>query len=107
MNTEDTRKIQIAAMNSFKAALAALKANEIAPGASIMPRSIWAQGIVAAMFEAKLLQPESLESAFAILDSELGNSSQLGASLLKDGTIKRLGAVETANSYLASLAARG
>ena len=109
MNEIEARKIQIAAKAAFIGALEQLGALEIGIGSAVMPREIWAQAMIAALVDSGILAPETddLNKAQAIFDSELGNASQLGALLLKEGTIKRRGASAEAESFLAKLAARG
>ena len=106
MNAESKKKIELAAMASFIESLRADNALEIAHAAPIMPRSIWARGIVAALHSAGCLNSNGIDNALAILASSLGNSSQLGAKLLEDGVLKQQGASDAAESFAEQLARR-
>ena len=100
------QKIQNQAEASFLAALQALGWIEIAPSADLMPRDVWAQAIAGSLFDAGCIPAERLEIAAIILDSPLGNASQLGAKLLKEKKIRRLEQAIAGNNFLAALAAR-
>lgn len=93
---------------SREAFIASMQSKTIAHGADIMPRTVWADGMIAALVASGIMAPErdDIEKAQAIFGSNLGNSSQLGTSLLKDGTIKMQGADDAAVDYAAELQKR-
>lgn len=105
MNAEEKKMVVIEARKAF---VASLVNKTIAHGAAVMPRGVWADGIIAAFLDAGIMAPEAVdvEKAQAILGSELGNSSQLGSLLLKDGTLKQQGAEGAAEDYAAKLLER-
>jgi hypothetical protein len=106
MNAESQKKLELAAKAAFIESLRADKALEISHGAAIMPRSIWARAIIAALADCGALQLEKVDLALAILASPIGNSSQIGALLLKDGIMQQQGIGEASESYAEQLAKR-
>ena len=105
MNKEQMLEVSEKSMAAFVSKLGMINALQIAHGAAIMPRAIWAQGIVASLIDAGIVQSEEqAEKANVILASDLGNSSQLGAMLLKKGVLKQDSAQAAASSFAAQLA---
>lgn len=87
---------------AFVVELKAAGGDRIAFGANVMPRVLWARCITLAIAAVDALgNPDAIVT---VLDSELGNSSQLGTQLVKDGVIVREG-VEAAATSLTSLLA--
>lgn len=92
-------------MAAFVAKLQSLGADKLAYGASIMPRAIWSQGMVSTMISAGIIQSEeAADKALVVLNSDLGNSSQLGAMLLKKGILVQEEAKQAASSFAAEIA---
>lgn len=106
MNAEEIKKIELAAEAAFVSSLRADKALEISHGAAIMPRSIWARGIVSALADAKVLELSQADKALAILAGPIGNSSQIGAKLMRDGVLQQQGIGAASESYAEQLAKR-
>lgn len=107
MNKEQILEVSEQAMAAFKARLVALNATSIAHGAAIMPRAIWAQGVVSAAIAVDAIASEAqAELLHIVLASDLGNSSQLGAMLLKKGFLKQESAAQAASSFAADFAAK-
>ena len=69
-------------------------------GADIMPRSIWASALALALAERGVIKAEEADGLAVVLNSDLGNSSQLGTALLKEGELKREDAATAATSLL-------
>lgn len=92
--------------NLFVSNMKALGHETVALGADVMPRAIWANAIALAMAERGIISAEQADAVAVVLNSDLGNSSQLGAKLEKDGVLKRQSATAAATSLSAMLAAR-
>lgn len=105
INSAEGRKLlQNQAKVAFVSELQAIGGTTIAFGASIMPRVVWAKCLTLAIASLGALgDPDAI---LAVLDSELGNSSQLGTQLVSEGTIKRTGVEVAAKSLAATLAER-
>jgi hypothetical protein len=110
MNKEEVLKMNEISMAAFVAKLGKLNATTIPHGAAIMPRAVWAQGMVSALIAVGVVKSEAdAEKVQAVLASDLGNSSQLGAILVKNGTIKQQEVAQAASSFadeIAKLAAQ-
>lgn len=89
MNKEQAMQVRDGAKQAFVAKLVKLNAVRIAHGAPTMPRAVWSQALVSALIASgAITSAEAAEKAAVVLDSELGNSSQIGAVLVKEGHIK-------------------
>lgn len=75
-------------------------------GGSLMPRETWARNLAMALAIAGAIPAESADAVAAILNSDLGNSSQLGTNLKKEGVITETGAASAATSLASILAQR-
>lgn len=107
MNKEQMLEVSDNAKAAFISKLSALGADKVAHGGSIMPRVVWAQCLVSALIDAGVVSSEEqADKVNVILASDLGNSSQLGAMLVKAGTIKMQAATEAASSFAAEIAKR-
>jgi hypothetical protein len=82
------------------------KNDRVAFGASVMPRAVWSRTLVLAMASVGVIRAEDADGVLAVLDSELGNSSQLGTVLVESGDITREGAAQAATSLAETLRAR-
>jgi hypothetical protein len=101
LTVEQKHKLLIAeAEEGFKIALKACGADVISFAGDIMPRPVWSEGVVMALVYVGAIQPEQCDTIKAVLNSAMGNSSQYGASLLKEGTIKRKSADNVSESLI-------
>ena len=101
---EGRKLLQIQARDAFKLELSNQNATKVAFGASIMPRVLWARCLTLAIFAVDASgNPDAIE---AILDSDLGNSSQLGTQLVKEGFITQDSAAIHGESLAQLLAKR-
>jgi hypothetical protein len=105
MKTAEGRKLlQKMALAAFLERLVSLGANAISFSADIMPREVWADCISFAIFATN--SQNDAEAIKCLLDSTLGNSSQLGTYLLKEGHITRESKQAAGNSLAEALAKR-
>lgn len=105
MNKEQTLELNSNSMAAFVSKLQSLGADKLSYGAAIMPRAVWSQGMVSAMISVGIIQSEEqADKALVVFNSDLGNSSQLGAMLLKKGVIKQEQATQAASSFAAEIA---
>ena len=91
---------------AFVKELAAVGGTRIAFAGNVMPRETWARCLALAMASVGAIAPEAADAVMAILNSDLGNSSQLGTALLKEGAITRESAVAASTSLASILAER-
>ena len=106
MNAEDVKMIQAAAKAAFVEQLKADGATNVPFGGSIMPRAEWARCLTFALVATGCAMVEDADKIAAVLGCELGNSSQLGMLLVKEGTITVGTAATAAASLSDQLAAR-
>ncbi len=75
--------------------------NVIAIGADLMPRAIWAKATAFAIAKVgKEASLDAMAAAVVVLQTTVGNASQLGMKLKKEGFLKEATATETADSLL-------
>lgn len=91
---------------AFISELAAIGGSKVAFGGSLLPRKSWSRSLALAMVEARAIQPTQADAVMVILDSDLGNASQLSANLVKEGAIVVQGAAQAAESLADVLAKR-
>lgn len=103
-SAEKAKLLQKKARASFVSNLQALGKTKIAFGADIMPRELWAQLVALSLAENGCITAEQADCVSVVLNSDLGNSSQLGTALLKEGVMERETAI-TASKSLASILA--
>jgi len=105
MNKEEISKLQEVALESFKAQWEALFGRKLAYGASKMPREKWAPCMVSALIAVGAIESEAQAvKALAALDSAIGNSSQLGAELVKAKWLEVEEPAQAAFSFAAMIA---
>jgi hypothetical protein len=106
-SSEEGRKLlQKEVKALFISNMKALGHSSVKHGADIMPRSIWASALALALAERGVITAEQADGVAVVLSSELGNSSQLGSLLLKEGELTRETAANAATSLAEMLADR-
>ena len=86
----------------------ALGHSSVKHGGDLLPRSVWSSALAMAMAERGVITPAQCDAVAVVLNSDLGNSSQLGGALKKEGILKVEDAATAATSLtdlLAKLAA--
>lgn len=91
---------------SFVSNMHALGHKSLAFGSDIMPRQIWATALALALAEQGAIDASQADAIAVALNSDLGNSSQLGTALLKSGDLVRQDAAIAAVSLADILAKR-
>ena len=100
-------ELQTKAAVAFISALKGAGYDSIPFGGELLPRNRWAPCMLAALIAVGAVSSEEqADKLLAILDSELGNSSQYGSKLLKLGHIKRQEASAAAFDFAAMLKAQ-
>ena len=99
---EGRKLLQKSARLAFVAELQAIGGTKVSFGSSIMPRERWARCLTVALFTTGASM--DADECLVVLDSDLGNASQLGTALVKEEVIK-VEAVEVAAGSLAKMLA--
>ena len=106
MNKEAMLLVNQNAMAAFVSKLRNEKGDKLSHSEAIMPRERWSVCMVSALIAVGAITSEAqAELIQVVLNSDLGNSSQLGALLLKNKIITRETAQVAASSFAAEIAA--
>lgn len=107
VDSEESQKVLAKEVRAlFVQNMKALNHVEIAHGADLLPRSIWSTALALALAERGVIEAKQADAVAVVLNSDLGNSSQLGGALLKEGELKRQTAVQAGMSLADLLAKR-
>lgn len=98
--------LQIRAKVVFAELLQAFGWHKVTFGGEILPRARWAKVTAATLAELGVIDAKTAEVVEVVLSGSIGNSSQLGNELVKEGKMTREGADTAAQSLSALLAAR-
>lgn len=98
---------EIKALAAFKEGYELLGASRIIPmGGDKLPRAVWAKATAYAIAKLAKESGDNLAASASVLDSVVGNSSQLGARLFKEGYLSEASGEVTADALLAKLRAK-